>query len=180
MMRAARFALALMAAVCAGPGFAREITSAEKASLGQTVSDFSAATRANNMGLALGYSLSPRLMEAMAQSAGITADQLRKAVVEASRQTMALVTIHSFGLDMPTARYLELPNGTPYALIPTKTVMEAGGVKVEQSSDTLGLLDGGKWYLIRVADVEQAGILVKVYPEFSGISFGAETSKVIR
>ncbi|MDF3605665.1 hypothetical protein PE067_05590 [Paracoccus sp. DMF-8] len=78
----------------------------------------------------------------------------------------------------------ETGDGTPYALIPTHSVIamksESGGRQVfEQNSQTLALQDGGAWYLVRVSDPAQQQMLTDAYPSFAGVSFPAATTEVI-
>jgi len=43
------------------------------------------------------------------------------------------------------------------------------------TSQTLGLLDGDTWYLVRIDDAAMAAIIKDVYPEFADVEFPAGT-----
>jgi hypothetical protein len=84
-------------------------------------------------------------------------------------------------MDLAAAEQRELADGTPYVLIPTNLVMDAGPAgRLAVSSQTLGLLENdGAWYLVRISDAGMVGVLRQVYPEFNGVEFPAETIKAV-
>ena len=85
---------------------------------------------------------------------------------------MTSMTIVSFGMDLKNAQFLLLPDDSPYALIPTETVIDMGeGGKYRAKSSTLGLLDGDTWYLVRVEDQAQVVLLKEIYPAFADVVF---------
>lgn len=86
---------------------------------------------------------------------------------------MKTVTFVSFSMDLEAATIATLPSGTPYALIPTETVMDLGanGGKMRATASTLGLLDGDTWYLVRTEDGQQVQMLKEIYPEFADVEF---------
>jgi exodeoxyribonuclease V alpha subunit len=64
-------------------------------------------------------------------------------------------------MDLEKAEFVALADGSPYALIPTETVMDLGeGGKYRATSSTLGLLDGETWYLVRVEDPTHEVVIV--------------------
>lgn len=162
----------------AGPALARDLTEAEKEGLAQAVESFDAAMRAKDMDTVVG-TIPPKVLAAIAEQSGVDVEQLRQAVVEQSKQAMSAVTVVSFGMDLKTAQYREATDGTPYVLIPTETVMDAGTGKMKATSQTLALLDEGKWYLLRVSDAEQVKILQTVYPQFAGLQFDPGTMEAV-
>ena len=80
-------------------------------------------------------------------------------------ESLKTVTIVSFGMDLEQATYAETADGTPYVLIPTETVIDLGEQgKIRASSQTLGLLDEGEWYLVRIEDAATMAALKAIYP----------------
>jgi hypothetical protein len=113
----------------------------------------------------------PRVLSHIAEQAGLERDKLRTLVIGMTRQALDTVKLVSFGMDTSKLEEKQLADGTPFALIPTITVMDAGNGNISVNSHTLALMDGGAWYLLRVSEVQQIEILRKVYPEFAGVVF---------
>jgi hypothetical protein len=115
----------------------------------------------------------PKVLEKIAAKYNVTAEQLVQATQQQFDETMKTVEIVSFGMEIDSAEIIALADGTPYALIPTETVMDLGdnGGKIRAKSSTLGLLDGTTWYLVRVEDAQQVAVLKEVYPAFADVVF---------
>jgi hypothetical protein len=95
---------------------------------------------------------------------------------------MAGGSLVSFSMELEGAEYPALDDGTPYALIPTGTVVKpdpAKDEKISVKSKTLGLLDGADWYLVRVNEPQQVMILREVYPGFANVDFPAGTMEAV-
>jgi hypothetical protein len=180
-LRFARGLVALLVVLAAAlsPAWARSLTEAETAALADTVADFDAAMREGDYA-AIVEVLPPRMLENIARQAGVPADELLVALKGQMDEIFASVELISFGMDVAAAEEHELPDGSPYALLPTTTVMEAEGLgRVRVESKTLGLLDDSTWYLVRVSDAAMVGVLRQVYPEFTGVEFPAETMTAV-
>lgn len=173
---AALLALAILA--CSSPATARDLTEAESALLAQRVESFNAAMLASDMEAVIGV-VPPKVFAAIAEKGGVELEKLREIVIEQSRQAMAAVTVISFGMDVDAAEYKELADGTPYVLIPTETVMDAGSGKIRSKTTTLALLDDSTWYLVRIDDAQQVQILQQVYPQFVGVAFEPGTMEAV-
>ena len=109
-------------------------------------------------------------------------DGLRKVLIQQLSRTLDEVKIVSFGMDLGKAIPKALPDGTPFLLIPTETVIDPGdgGEKMAVRSHTLALLDGAEWYLLRVSDEAQVTILKQVYPGFAGETFPDSTTEAVK
>jgi hypothetical protein len=120
----------------------------------------------------------PRLLQATAARFGATQAQLRQAFAENAAQLFAGVSFVSCRMDLDAAAIRLTPDGArTYLLIPTETVIDAGGAgRVRTVSQTLAMQDEGRWYLIRVQDAAQREVLTEVYPEFAGVDFPAATT----
>ena len=172
-------ALTMFALVGAGTADARDLTEAESASLAQTVSSFDAAMRANDYA-GIVKIMPPRILEHIAKGAGVEVDVLRKIVIEQMANALAAVKLVSFGMDLAKAEHRELADGTPYVLIPTEVVMDAGDGKTVARAHTLALIDADVWYLIRITDQQQLTILRQVYPEYAGVEFPSGTTEALK
>jgi hypothetical protein len=164
-------AVAVVASL-ATPVFAAEFTDDQLEGLAARIESFDAAMKASDMSLVMDV-VPPKVLEKIAASFNVTTEQLIEATQQQMDQVMKDVEIVSFGMDLEAAEFLETADGTPYALIPTETVMDMGeaGGKIKASSSTLGLFDEDTWYLVRVEDAQQVAILKEVYPAFVDVEF---------
>ncbi len=168
-------ALFVVLAAAVSPAWARPLTEAETAALGDKVEAFDAAMRAGDYAAIIEV-IPPAMLEYIATEANVPADELLAALKGQMDEIFASVELVSFGMDVEAAEEGELADGSPYVLLPTTTVMEAEGMgRIKVDSKTLGLLDGGDWYLVRVSDAAMVGVLRQVYPQFVGVEFPAET-----
>lgn len=157
----------------AWPAVARSLTDAERAALAETVADFTGAMRESRFERVIA-TVPPKIMDHIAKSTGIAKDHIVVAMMDAMKAGFGDVKIEAFSMDMGKATFAEAAGGKPYALIPTRTVIASPGGRLDQASQTLGLLDEGKWYLVRIANEQQVAILRVVYPEFADIEIPRE------
>jgi hypothetical protein len=172
-------ALIVVVAAALSPAWARPLTDAETAALADTVAEFDAAMRDGDYAAIIEV-LPPRMLEHIAKEANVPVEELLGALKGQMDEVFASVELISFGMDVEAAEEHELADGSPYALLPTTTVMEGEGLgRVQVDSKTLGLLDGADWYLVRVSDAAMVGVLRQVYPAFTGVEFPAETMTAV-
>ncbi|OOO22037.1 hypothetical protein [Agrobacterium pusense] len=167
----------LIAVAC--PVSARDLSPAEQERLRAQIERFSAALNAQDFET-VGKTVPPKIFEFIASDAGVTVEQLRSALTAQMQMALAAVKITEFTMDARAVSLTETPDGTPYALIPTKTVMETGGQTMEAKSHTLALIDGSDWYLLRVSDQQQVTILRKVYPSFATVEFPDDSTQTVK
>jgi len=160
------FAVLLLALV---PATAREFTDAEKAELATAVADFNTAMTNQDWATVMGI-VPPKILEKFAGDAGITQEQLLEQMATLMEQSLATVTIDSFGMDLENATYSETDDGTPYALIPTETVIGLGEQgQMRATSQTLGMFEEGEWYLVRTEDAATLDALKSIYPSYASL-----------
>lgn len=166
-------------ALAAPAAFAREATEAERTALDQRLAAYQTMTQDNDV-KGMIDAMPPKIIAEIATMTGTTPDQLRATMAQQIGQVMAQATIEKAELGVDAVRYQELPDGTPYALIPTDTIiaMEGAG-RIRQTGETLALLDEGAWYLMRVDDAQQLAILRQAYPNFANVEFTTGTMEML-
>nr|WP_210317074.1 hypothetical protein [Oryzicola mucosus] len=158
---------------------ARPITPAERTALTDTVARFDAAMRGTDLE-AIAQTVPPKVLDHIAKQANVTVEQLRTTLIDQIKTALAADTIDSFKMDLAEAEFLELPDGKPYVLIPTETVVKTESGKMAVGGKTLAFMDGDSWYLVRVSEPQQVNILRAVYPEFATIEMPEGTMKAVQ
>ncbi|WP_162484788.1 MULTISPECIES: hypothetical protein [Rhizobium] len=161
------------------PALSRDLSPSEQDKLHTQIERFSAALNAQDFET-VGRTVPPKIFEFIAQDAGVSVGQLRSALTTQMQMALAAVKITEFTMDTQAISLEQTSDGTPYALIPTKTVMETGGQTIEAKSHTLALIDGTGWYLLRVSDQQQVTILRKVYPSFAEVEFPEDSMQQVK
>ena len=175
--RSAIAVLALVLLPCAAS--ARPLDDQERAALAATVASFGAAMREDNFARVT-ETVPPKVIGAIARRAGTTPDRIVALMIKAMQTLQRGDTkIVSFGMDLASADHKELASGGPYVLIPTETIVAAGGQRFRERSHTLALLDEGKWFLLRISNARQIEILREVYPEFARVEFPSGSTEAL-
>lgn len=155
----------LSLAVLASPALAE--TQADRDTIAASMDGLVAAIQAGEFDKTLD-TIPPKMMEAMAAQAGMSADQMRAAVAATTQQMMGVVKIESYEYDLEAATFGKT-DIREYALIPTSSVMESMGQKMKASGNTLAMQDEGQWYLLRIEEPAQVGLLRSVYPDMADV-----------
>jgi hypothetical protein len=172
-------ALALIGGLTASV-FAAPFTDAQKQELAAAVGAFDTAMKASDFETVIDASIPPRLLTSMATTYNMKAEDLRTFVIDQMKQAMASVKVDSFGMDVANAQYAEASDGSPYALLPSETVMDLNGTKTKSSGATLALIDEGKWYLLNVGHKDQVAMLKTVYTQFANVTFPEATMEAVQ
>ncbi len=172
MLRPLLFGLAMLAS---GAVLAADLEEADKAQIAARVAFLDAAIAGSDFS-ALTEVIPPRILDHIAGRFGATVEELKAAMVEQMAAAMETASIEESTMDLAQSLYLETADGTPYALIPTRTVVAVKDQgKFEALSQTLAIQDDGAWYLVRVDEASQINILREVYPSFAGTEFPASS-----
>jgi hypothetical protein len=169
-------ALALLVAL-AVPAVAQDLTEAQQTALTERVESFDTAMRENDMQTVMGV-VPPKVLEKIAAQSNLSVDDLLAAMQAQMDEIMGKVEIVSFGMELDGVEYTTFDSGIVYGMIPTETVIDLGadaGGKMKATSQTLGLLDGDTWYLVRIDDPAQVAIIKEIYPDFADVEFPAGT-----
>ena len=168
----ALLALALLATAALGsPALASDPSAAEREALAERVSEYGETTRAQGVMGLIGI-IPPTVIDAMAEDRGTTPDGVRMLMAIGMGQVLGSGTIVEFAMSPEDATWGETTNGTRYALVPTRTVIDVEGTgRMTTESRTLALAERGQWYLVRVSDPEQRRMLEAAHPGFADIQF---------
>jgi hypothetical protein len=179
-MTLSRLAALAFALLTLAPLQARAFDDTEKAGMIAAVGDFGDAFQSGNYDAVFSY-MPPKVLAAIASSAGVDEAALLEALSGEMAAVMAAVTLESFEMDTDAATYATTPDGSrDYALIPTETLMTVDNVgRARATSQTLAFTDAGDWYLVRIDDPQQVQILQAAHPEFAGIAFPSGTMEFI-
>ncbi|MEL7154025.1 MAG: hypothetical protein AAFN51_09615 [Pseudomonadota bacterium] len=170
MMRALLIA-AWIALLGVNSATARDVTDAEKAALADRVAAYQQAFIDKDYDAILDGS-SPRFYQHVAAEAGATVPELRAFLIEQTRKVMASATIEAHEMNLANVAYLKTKYDTPYALIPTRVVLNVPDQgRFEIMRETLAIIDDGEWWLMRITNTGQVSTLQKVYPSLSNITF---------
>ncbi|MGL4322125.1 MAG: hypothetical protein ACRCS3_14805 [Paracoccaceae bacterium] len=169
----ALFKAALLALTLATtPAFADAIPDAERTAITARVEAFNTAFMGGDMAAVFDF-LPGKIIGSLAAQSGLSEEDLMAGMKAQIDMAFETVTLNEFSMDMNTATWQTTPDGSRgYALIPTVTVMTIEGTgKMRAEGETLSFQDDGKWFLVRVDDPSQVGLLTASYPEFNGVTF---------
>ena len=177
IIRIFMFGLAMILAVSAQ---ARSLSDAEETALAELVVRYAAAYQEKSYWV-LGAAVPPRVLERYVAARGdpdLKRDLWVALFVSDSQEIdsqLGTVT-ESFTLDFHKARFREAPDGTPYVVLPSATVIVLkSGDRQKISAPYLALLDDGVWYLINVGFGVLMGSVEGLYPSFDEIEFDYAT-----
>jgi hypothetical protein len=158
---------------------AKEFQSQELAALKDRIASFSAAFETLDIKVIIGV-IPPKVKAYIRDQAKVTDAQLEEGMAAVLKKTMEQVKILSFKIEPDEATSHDITDGRTYLLLPTETVMSiTEGEKIIVKSQTLAMLEGDTWYLVRINDAQQRMILGQVYPEFKGVEFPDEQMETI-
>jgi hypothetical protein len=158
------------------PAFADPVSPDVAAAVQGRIDTFNGMVASGNIAGTIDFT-PPTLLAFMATSFNTTPDALRGQMRDALAATQGQVTFESFSMDMTGATQATTPDGSRvYVMIPTETVMAITGQgKMKSVSQTLALQEDGTWYLISIADANQATMIQGAYPEFAKVDLPAGT-----
>ncbi|MBB3946157.1 hypothetical protein GGQ73_002103 [Rhizobium skierniewicense] len=162
----------------AGPSSARDLTDFELMTLHVEIAGYETAMKRHDLAK-ISETVPPRIIHFVAQRAGVPDAQVRSVLTAELQTIMATVTFLKFEMDEKNIAFRQTPTGVPYALVPSMTLMEIKGVKMEANSETLAIIDGKDWYLLRVDDESQISALRQVYPDFADVTFPTGSVKEV-
>ena len=176
--------LTLGSGLAAAPALAQDapkatLSAADRAGLDARIDQLIGMVEAGQYSAMIEF-LPPKVVQTIADTFGVTADE----AIEASRQmvdeVMSQVTILAFDIDRAGARTFVTPDGSrQYVILDLNMLMETQGIRVKAVSPNLAFEDEGIWYIMDINDPAQANILREAYPEFEGVTFEPGTMEVI-
>ena len=176
--------LTLGSGLAAAPALAQDapkatLSAADRAGLDARIDQLIGMVEAGQYSAMIEF-LPPKVVQTIADTFGVTADE----AIEASRQmvdeVMSQVTILAFDIDRAGARTFVTPDGSrQYVILDLNMLMETQGIRGKAVSPNLAFEDEGIWYIMDINDPAQANILREAYPEFEGVTFEPGTMEVI-
>lgn len=178
MIRFLHIAAALSLAFAA-PSTAQ--SDADRAAVAVLVNEFETAFRQNDMVGVMDFT-PPGVWSNLADTLGVSVDDLREVTEIQMTQMMAQVTVEQFGMDVAAANGGVTQTGRPYFLIPSEMTMEVieTNQRIHARSDTLAFEDQGQWWLVRVQDANNRQMLVDAYPDLAQIDIAVGTMEVLQ
>jgi len=176
--------LALGSGLAAAPALAQEapkatLSDADRAGLEARIDQLNGMIEAGQYSATIEF-LPPKVLQTIADTFGITADEAREASRQAVDELMSQVTIIDYDIDLAGAETFVTPDGSrPYVILNLSMLMETQGIQIKAASPNLAFMDEGIWYIMDVNDPAQANILREAYPEFEGVTFEPATMEVI-
>lgn len=173
-MRLLSFAVALTLTLT--PAFAGPVSPDVAAAVQGRIDSFNSMVASGDLVGTIDFT-PPTLLAHMATAYGTTPKAMRGQMKDALQATQGTVTFDSFTMDLSAARQETTPDGSRvYVMIPTQSVLSVtGSGKVRSLSETLALQEDGQWYLISIADANQAAMIQGAYPEFANVALPAGT-----
>lgn len=164
--------LAACLLLLAAPVAARDLTQSEQAGLEARIDSFEQAFEQGDID-AVFTVIPPGILATTAETYDITEAQVLTAMKQALAGMMQTASIEEYRIDLAAATVGETSTGRAYVLIPTTAYVRRDGQADAQRSDTVTLAfqDGDAWYLVRIDDVQQVGVLKAAYPDFEGVDF---------
>ncbi len=173
--------LALLTALNLTPAFADPVASDVAAAVQGRIDTFDVMVAKGDLAGTIAFT-PPTLLAFMATSFGMAPDAMRKQMRDTLAATQGQVTFDSFKMDLASAEQATTPDGARvYVMIPTEIIMSVTGAgKVKSVSKTLALQEDGTWYLISIADANQATMIQGAYPEFADVDLPAGTITAVK
>ena len=165
------------------PAHAKKISQTQKTGLITAIVSFETAMGKADYKTVINRSMPPALLNHIAAKFGMQgadSEKLKGLIIMQMSAAMQRVKMVSFGMDKKAIGYYEHSDGTFYALIPSHTIMEVKAKRFKASGQTLALMDGGKWYLLRVSEPRQVGMVRAVYPRFKSVEFKIGSMEVVK
>lgn len=176
--------LAMGSGLAAAPALAQDapkatLSAADRAGLNARIDQLNGMVEAGQFSAMIEF-LPPRVLQTIADTYGVTAEEALEASREAVDELMAQVTIVAFDIDLAGAETFITPDGSrQYVVLDLHMLMAMEGIQVKARSPNLAFKDDGIWYIMDVNDPAQATILREAYPEFEGVTFEPGTMEVI-
>ncbi len=150
----------------------------DQVALLETVSTFKSAMGRGDFDQVMSF-VPEKVFGQMAKEMDISPEYLNSLVVAQMEDVLEEVKILEFDMETSNFDFEKTEAGIVYAFLPTRTVIDVQGAKVESRSHTLALRDGRDWRLVRIDDTVQLKVLRKVYPGFAEIEFPRDTLKLL-
>jgi len=146
-------------------------TDADRASVAALINSATEDTLSGDMAGVM-ETMPPAIFEAMGESVGMSADDIRTLAMEQIESATHLVEFETVHMDLENARSGVSATGRPYFLISTEVIMAVrGSGRIRGVSDTLALHDNGEWWLLRVESPTHRQWVADTFPDLANLPF---------
>ena len=146
----------------------------------QRAAEFQEATERRDYRLVIQMSFPPKMISTLGTKYGISEEQFLSAVTSQTAQAMEAVEFISFSFELDNIEHRSIQGSRHFALLPTITKMRLpDGRRVEAITNSLVIEEDSELYFIRVAESQQAQFLTESYPEFSGVTFPPQQTRIL-
>ncbi len=169
-----RYVLALAVALVSTPVLAFD--DADKAAVGSRFDTLFADMKAHRYA-GVFKAMPPKFVKTMAEQSNMDVDTMLNVLGEQMQQALDKVELEDASYDMAQAKTGATEAGRDYAVVPTRTIVNAKGTRVEATSPMLALKEDGQWYVIRLDAPDQFAALQAVYPDLAGVEIPPAQAK---
>ena len=176
-----RYLILALFIVGISPAHARPPTASEKAAIQVAMDGLTAALLRNDI-VGVMRTTPRRVLDSMASQAGLPPEEFLKLVEDQAQNAISGVTFSNMHFDIEAIDITDSPEpdrpAISYGVFPSDFEIEVDGARYRQDTEYLALKDGGRWYIVRIAEVPQLLLLQAVYPSLSRLTT-ANTSAVL-
>ncbi|NHF71934.1 hypothetical protein [Paracoccus xiamenensis] len=129
--------------------------------------------------------LPPTLLDKNAEAQGMTRAEFDAMMTESMTEMAQLSSVRESVIDTTQMVWQALPDGTLFAIIPTRNVLEVtlnddeAPMVIEENSTTLALQDQGAWRVVRAGSATQQDSLRNAFPWLGQVDLPVATTKVL-
>lgn len=156
-----------------------ELSPALDQSLDQRLDAFETTFANGEMGDLVDF-MPPKILETLLTQSGVSLAEMKKQLDAVWEQTTALVSINNFEITRDQTSVELASSGRPYKILPTQVEMKIHANKTDAVgiSETLAFFENGKWYILRLDEVQMVAIFENVYPDLADIEIMKPIMKI--
>ena len=129
--------------------------------------------------------LPPTLLDKNAEAQGMSRAEFDVMMVQSMTELAAISKVLESDIDTTEISWKSLPNGTLFALMPTRNVLDVAlepgetPMRIEETSATLALKDQGQWRVVRAGSHTQQDSLRAAFQWLEGVDLPQAKTKVL-
>ncbi|MBA4489887.1 hypothetical protein [Paracoccus sp. S1E-3] len=129
--------------------------------------------------------LPPTLLDKNAEAQGMSRAEFDVMMIQRMTEMGAISKVLQSDIDATQMRWNRLPDGTLFALIPTRNLLEVAlepgeaPMQIAETSATLALKDQGQWRVVRAGSQTQQESLRRAFPWLENITLPEAKTEVL-